>query len=342
MQSVILSLAVAICVQAATWTGKVDETYTVKSLNLHAEGVLYWDGDLYAGSAAGQRLQRFDPDDLKTDSIAEPDKTSDAHTAGAQIILGLCGSNSKDRIYGCLSSFSGGSEGIGYWDDDDLTFKKSIIVPGISRANDCEVSGDYVYFTSSYTGQVIVCDRDLDACTVLLTSTLLSPLNGNSGANGIVVIDDFLIVGNFATGNLIKVPVKDGATNGSESLVAITDTLNLIDDVDGLVEVNDRVIIAITSANAILLESSDKWVSAEIKKTVSLASIDPTGASTAGIKSDDEEEIEIYVTFPSWASLQTGTAQENYKIALVKFSDEDVDDLDFSLLLGTAFLLWFC
>jgi len=160
-----------------------------------------------------------------------------------------------------------------------------------------------VYFTSSYTGQVIVCDRDLDACTVLLTSTLLSPLNGNSGANGIVVIDDFLIVGNFATGNLIKVPVKDGATNGSESLVAITDTLNLIDDVDGLVEVNDRVIIAITSANAILLESSDKWVSAEIKKTVSLASIDPTGASTAGIKSDDEEEIEIYVTFPSWASL---------------------------------------
>jgi len=159
-----------------------------------------------------------------------------------------------------------------------------------------------VWFTSSYTGQVIVCDKDLDACEVLLTSSLLSPLNGNSGANGIIVMDDYLIVGNFATGNLIKVPVKDGKTNGSESTIAITDSLNLLHDVDGLVEVNDRVIIAITSSNAVLLESSDHFDTAEIKKTVSLAGIDPTGASTAGIKSDDEEEIEIYVTFPSWAS----------------------------------------
>jgi len=51
-----------------------------------------------------------------------------------------------------------------------------------------------------------------------------------------------------------------------------------------------------------LVESSDKWVTASVKRTIDISSIEASGASTAALKSDDKEEIEIYVAFPSWAS----------------------------------------
>ena len=51
-----------------------------------------------------------------------------------------------------------------------------------------------------------------------------------------------------------------------------------------------------------LVETDDKWVSATVKKTVDISGIDASGASTAALKSDDKEEIEIYIAFPSWAA----------------------------------------
>jgi len=73
---------IAICASASTWTGKVDEVYTIKALNAHIEGVVYHDGNLYGGSSSGQEMYKFDPDDFGVDKITEPEKTG-THTAGS-------------------------------------------------------------------------------------------------------------------------------------------------------------------------------------------------------------------------------------------------------------------
>jgi len=107
-----------------------------------------------------------------------------------------------------------------------------------------------------------------------------------AGANGIIVKDDYLIVANYGQSKLIKVPVKDGKLNGALSIINGLDS-HVLNGPDGLVEVNDNVIIAITGSNAILIESDDDFASAEVKKAVNLAAIDPPGSTTAALKSDD-------------------------------------------------------
>jgi len=154
---------------------------------------------------------------------------------------------------------------------------------------------------------VVVCDDKLDSCKTLSSDALLSGANGSGGANGIVYMKDYLLVGNFARGTLVKLPIKDGEMNGTAVNVEISDPNDELHGSDGLVKVNEDVIIAITAENCILIESDDDFASAEIKKVVSLAGIEASGASTGALKSDDEEEIELYVTFPSWASLLSGT-----------------------------------
>ena len=115
----IVSFMITICAQASTWTGKVEEVYTIKALNAHIEGVVYHDGHLYGGSSSGVEMYKFDPDDFGVDQITEPVKTG-THTAGSQIILGACAFG--DRVYGTLSTLFGlggdAGTGIGYWDND--------------------------------------------------------------------------------------------------------------------------------------------------------------------------------------------------------------------------------
>ena len=154
---------------ADTWTGKLDKVYELSELNLFAEGVHYYDGDLYTGSAAGQDIHRFDPDDLDVSKALAAEKTSDAHDAGtANVTLGLCSSGSKDRIYAALGKLAGTSDGgIAYW-NDDLEFQKAVTISGQVLMNDCVVKGDYVYFTGSRAGpSVMVCDLDLTDCKTL-------------------------------------------------------------------------------------------------------------------------------------------------------------------------------
>lgn len=312
-------------------------------MNAYIEKLVYNDGKLYAGSLANPHLFRFDIDDLGADDQTESDKMSEDHNAGTHNIIGLCVSKSEDRIYGCLSAQAGtatGGGGIGYWDIDDLEFKKSELFSDVAFSNDCFVGDDHVWFTSSFNGQVLVCDLDLTDCEVVTSDSSLSPIN-QWGANGILYMDDYLIVANAERGTLVKIPVKDGKLDGSIANVNINDPDNVVaGGPDGLIKVDDDIIVIVTPNNCILLESDDDFVSADVKKSVSLEGIDAGGATTGTIKSDDLDEIEIYVIYPGWESYSGSRGQELFKMALVKFSDEDVDDLsDFSLVLGVAMLL---
>ena len=340
MAKLVLLNLLALWAFAATWTGKLDKVYDLSQLNLHYEGIHYYDGDLYTGTVSGKNIFRFDPDDFSTSSAATVDKVGDNHNAGNQVLFGLCSSSSKDRIYGALGSFSGTElGGIAYW-NDKMEFQKAYTVTGQALVNDCVVKGDYVYFTGSRSGpSVMACDLDLDSCSTIYSGSLLSPTT-SVGANGIVYMDDFLIVAQYDDGRLVKVPVKDGqATTGDVANVSIVG--DILDGADGLVRIDDDVIIVVTSQFVSLVESSDKWVTASVKRTIDISSIEASGASTAALKSDDKEEIEIYVAFPSWASWQAGVDQTLFKLAKIKFSDEDVDDLDFSAALVAAVMLWF-
>jgi len=53
-----------------------------------------------------------------------------------------------------------------------MEFKKSLILPSII-SNDCDIEDNRVWFTASHSGQVLVCDLDLDACEILVTDDLL-------------------------------------------------------------------------------------------------------------------------------------------------------------------------
>ena len=343
MAKLALLFCMALCAFAHTWTGKLSKVYELSQLNLHYEGVHYYDGDIYTSTVSGKNIFRFDPDDLSTSKVATPDKTGDNHNLGNLITLGLCSSSSKNRIYAALASFDGsGNGGMAYW-NDDMEFQKAVTYTGQSLVNDCVVKKDYVYFTGTRSGpNVMSCDIDLDNCQTIYDGSLLSPTTASgNGANGIVFMDDYLLVSHSEDGRIVKVPVKDGAANGTVANVSIVDTSNLLAGADGLVRISDDVIIVIDASHATLLETTDKWVTATIKKSVDISSVDASGAATAGLKSDDEEEIEIYVSFPGWASWQAGTDQTVFKIALVKFSDEDIDDLDWAPTLLAAVLLWF-
>ena len=334
-----------LCVLGATWTGKVDKVYELSQLNLHDEGVHLFDGGLYTGSARGQNIFEFDEDDLDESTPAVVDTSGEDHEAGNQITLGLCSSSSKDRIYAAFASFDGSEQGgIGYWKKGDLKWGEGLTVNNQAIVNDCVVKGDYVYFTGSSAGpSVMVADLDLDAESYkeIYNGSLLAPTS-QFGANGLVYMDDFLLVSHTDTGRIVKVPVKDDEADGDATTVSIVDSSNILKGGDGLIRVNDDVIIVVTAKYITLLETSDDWVSAEIKKTVDVSAIDAGGASTAALKSDDEKEVEIYVAFPGWVAFNAGTNQQNFKLALVKFSDEDIDDLsdDWAATLIAAVMLW--
>lgn len=362
--SVMVSL-LFLCSLASAWTGKVDEIYDVEQQNANFEGIIWFDDNLYGGTTRAQNIFRIDPDDLSTSKAAKVDGTSESATGlGSQIMLALCYSDDKDAIYGCFSSLSATEDGgIIMWDKDDLTFKKAYPYPGITFGNDCIVSDEQkqVYFTSSVDGRVIACDLDLDSCTSYVNGGDLTPtqtpiLTGFPiGANGIEYFDDsdnpFLIVGNYDDGKLVKVNVSKTSADRTMTRVTVTDPSNLMSGVsnlmlgaDGLARVDDDVLIVVTTPRVILLESNDNFATAEIKKVVDTLYIEPDGSATAALKYGDRAskgDIQIYVSFPSFTSLFAGADQTTFKMALLRFSDEDVDDLDWAGVLVASLLVWF-
>ena len=80
--------------------------------------------------------------------------------------------------------------------------------------------------------------------------------------------EEFLVVSNLDRGELVKIPVKNGEINGDIANVVISDPNSYIDGCDGLVRVNDCVLIGTTDSNVVLFETSDNWKTAEIKKVV--------------------------------------------------------------------------
>merc|ERR1712147_146383 len=96
--SVMVSL-LSLCALASAWTGKVDEIYDIEQKNANFEGIIWYDGDLYAGTTRAQNIFRIDPDDLSTSKAAKVDATSESATGlGSQIMLALCVSDDKKAI----------------------------------------------------------------------------------------------------------------------------------------------------------------------------------------------------------------------------------------------------
>jgi len=218
-------------------------------LDLNPEGILYSSGKLYTGSVGGQSIYEFDTDDLSKTTAAAPKIVSEPHTAGSQITLGVCRSSSKDRIYGCLTSLAGTElGGLCYWDDDStLSFQKCITVPGVIFANACRVDDgeDLVYFTATIKGSIYACDRDLTSCKEMINHTSLKPTT-QFGVNGLALMDDYMLTCNTDTGALMKIPYKGDATTGDLEVLSVTDPNNVMVYCNGLVKVDDDVIVIST------------------------------------------------------------------------------------------------
>ena len=153
-------------------------------------------------------------------------------------------------------------------------------------------------------------------------------------------MDDYLIAGNYDDGTLINVPVKDGQTNGDLFVINIPDPNGYIKEVNGILRVNDDVIIFTAPHWTVLVESDDDFKTGEIKKATNTQHIGDEG-TTCALKSGDTEEIEVYVTFPSveaWTAVG-GNGQDKFEMILIKFSDEDIDDLDWSPMIVLAALM---
>ena len=349
----------------ATWTGKIADTYDIAQLNMFAESAVYDDGYVYLSHMGGNTIHKIDVDDLNDGKTTPTDKVkvSEAHDQSTSLFPVGCCEGKSDRIYCTLGTpFLAGpnnNNGIAYWDMDDLTFKKSILRSTTGLANDCYVTDDHVYWSSAFSGEVLVSDHDLTYVNLISDATVLSPISFG-GAMGHVHIEEdgeeFLIVANYDRAEIVKVPVKDGALNGVPANVNIpTDSTryftndsgqqeNLLQGLDGLVKIADDVLVGVTAHYVLLFETSDNWVSATIKKSVYAHTVegsDQWGPANAAVKSNDKEEVEVYVTFPGFTSFFASQSRDSFKFALVKFSDEDVDDLDFSLALMSAILLAF-
>jgi len=226
---------------------------------------MYRSGKLYTGSVGGQSIYRFDVDDFSKTTAATPDKVSEPHTAGNQITLGLCRSGSKDRIYGCLTSLNGSElGGLAYWDEDDFTYKKSILVPGVIFANACEVDddNDLVYFTATIEGSVYACDRGLDACNLVVTDTSLKPVT-TFGVNGIALMDDYMLVCNTDSGAIIKIPHNKGTVTGSLTTLTVPDPDNDLVYANGLIKIDDDVIVLSTRNELVVVEAVDDFDSVQ-------------------------------------------------------------------------------
>ena len=356
----------ALCFSANAWTGKVDEVYDIEETNMYSEGCYWADDYVYTMSLSRQELFRIDPDDLDKDKANKVAKISDIPSGiGGQAGLSVCASKDKERIYGCIYSPDNTEQGGVIMWNEDMEWQKTYLYPGITSFADCIVSDDQklVWFTFSREGQIMVCDLDLDSCSVYasggdMVSVSSSPLEGYSlGCNGIEYYDDddepFLLTGNYDDGKLVKVMVDESSALRTISRVTVTDpdnqmpssVTNWLLGVDGIVRVDDDVLIVATKARMILMQSSDKFATAQIKKVVETLYIDSDGSTSAALKYGDrasKSDIQLYVVFPSFRSTFTGVLnQSTFKFALIRFSDEDVDDLDWARVLVASLLVWF-
>ena len=214
----------------ATWTGKIADTYDIAQLNMFAESAVYDDGYVYLSHMGGNTIHKIDVDDLNDGKTTPTDKVkvSEAHDQSTSLFPVGCCEGKSDRIYCTLGTpFLAGpnnNNGIAYWDMDDLTFKKSILRSTTGLANDCYVTDDHVYWSSAFSGEVLVSDHDLTYVNLISDATVLSPISFG-GAMGHVHIEEdgeeFLIVANYDRAEIVKVPVKDGALNGVPANVNI-------------------------------------------------------------------------------------------------------------------------
>merc|ERR1712039_282895 len=166
-----------------------------------------------------------DLEDGKTTASSKVEE-SEAHDLGSTYYPVGCCEGDDDRIYCTLGSLTGSvtNNGIGYWDMDSLKFKKSTQWSTAGLAADCTVTDDHVYWTASFSGEVVSCDHDLDNCSLVTNSNLVKP-STFIGAMGIVHIEEddeeFLVVANPDKGELVKIPVKDGALDGTPANVSL-------------------------------------------------------------------------------------------------------------------------
>ena len=345
----LLSLLAISALGVSTWTGKLEGTYILDKYEMRPESVYYEGGDIYLSHLNGQTIYKIDTDDLSLGEKTSKIEESEPHDMGSGYYPIGCCPGSSDRLYCTIGTLTGATNnGIGYWDMDSLKFGKSIQQSTSALAADCIVAGDYVYWTSSFSGEVRSCDKDLTTCSMVTDNTLVKKISF-IGCMGVVHIEEdgeeFLVVTNPDRGELVKVPVKDGQLNGTVANVAITDTNNVLNGSDGLAKISDDVLVTANRNYVVLVETDDNWKTAVVGKAVYIhdteTGSDPWGAAHVGVRSDDKDEIKLYITFPGFESFFGGTTQQEFLLGYLKFSDEDVDDLDFSLALVSAILLWF-
>ena len=267
MAQVALLTILATLSLAKTWTGKIAEEYIVAAPNSHIEGIVYYDGHVYGGSK-GAYIYDFDKDDLENGKEVTP-KQSEYADPKSGLINGLDYSSKKEWIYGALAyPFGGGEGGVVAWDVDDMKMQARITVPNTTFGNDVIVGDSYVWWTDHLTGEIYSCDLKLTACNLVSNDPLLGYRGVLSGVNGVIYIDDYLIAGNYDDGTLINVPVKDGQTNGDLFVINIPDPNGYIKEVNGILRVNDDVIIFTAPHWTVLVESDDDFKTGEIKKAI--------------------------------------------------------------------------
>jgi hypothetical protein len=106
-------------------------------------------------------------------------------TGESGAIFGIHVDASRNRVYAAVND-GAGVGGVAYFDNDSLALEKITRIPGAKEMNDIYIGDDdRVYATEYLAGSIYTCDKDLDACKLVVTSTLLQP-NSSAGVNGLV------------------------------------------------------------------------------------------------------------------------------------------------------------
>jgi hypothetical protein len=253
------------------------------------------DDKVICSSVGTFRLYSLDEDDLTSGATVVP--TVGPLVSEGGWVAGIHVDAGRNRIYGGVMDFTGASTGaFVMFDNGDLTFEKITRIPGIVGINDVYVGDDdRVYGTDHTNGAIYTCDIDLDSCRLVVTHSLLA-LSNAAGANGLVQIDDYLVVSNYDAGILVRIPLNsDGSLNGSVTQVTISDPSNLLFHTDGLVRFDDNSFGLVSGQNVSLVTSTDDWVSGTIQSTVNVAAY---GDASTGAIADGEHNM--YITFPDF------------------------------------------
>ncbi len=231
------------------------DAYTLDGDDLFPEGVA-WHDDVQAffyGSLTTGIIVRLDPDGTQTvvHTLDGPWMTLGMKVDGATGDLLVCAVENygTDTPHSELWVYSPGASEV-----------RTVALEGDVVCNDVAVtSTGRVFLTEREGPRLHEVDRAAGTASVFLEDPALAP--EIIGLNGIVVKDDeYLLVGKYAPGRLLKVPL-DGPEGFTEVVVGGAGMGALPDGPDGIAWMGDELVIAANST-VLRVASTDDWATA--------------------------------------------------------------------------------